>query len=93
MHPLEKESSKKNSMKTQPEIIFKTRSEAEDTLERLLSLVKDYGVVTIAELYDSFGKTSTFRDNQFGWTDLRNAYVKWTRTGYLLGLPHAERIK
>jgi hypothetical protein len=84
-----KEFCKKDSTKFQPEVIFKTRGEVEDVLSQLLTMMDIYSVVTIADLHDMLGKTSRFRDNQFGWTDLRNISIKWTRKGYLLDLPQA----
>lgn len=69
------------------EIILDTRGEAEDVLSILTDLTVDYGMASVADLYDAVGITTNFTDNKYGWTDLRNATVARVRGGYLLNLP------
>ncbi len=74
-------------------VTFKKRSEAEEVLTQLLSLMDDYKFVTVADLHDLIGETNTFKDNQLGWTDLKNAVIKRVYAGYLLDLPKAEFVQ
>mgnify|MGYP006874877087 FL=1 len=46
-------------------------------------------MVSVADLYDLVGITGKVTDNNFGWTDLRNASVTRDRDGYLINLPRA----
>ena len=52
-------------------------------------LLEDYKMVSVADLYDLVGITGKVTDNNFGWTDLRNASVTRDRDGYLINLPRA----
>jgi len=74
------------------EIVLETRGEAEDVLAHLVDLTIDYGMASVADLYDLVGITSNFTDNKFGWTDLRSAGVSRVRDGYLLNLPRTQTL-
>jgi hypothetical protein len=69
------------------EILLETRGEAEEVLSNLVDLTLDYGVASVADLYELVGVTTNFVDNKWGWTDLRDAHVDRVRGGYLLKLP------
>lgn len=69
------------------DITLETRREAEDVLSSLSDLVIDYGQATVADLYDLVGITSSFTDNKWGWTTVRDADIRHTRRGYLIELP------
>lgn len=70
------------------EIILESRAEAEDTLTRMFDQLRDYGTVTVADLYDMAGITTDFTDHKWGWDDLRGSRVRHVpRYGYLLDLP------
>lgn len=69
------------------DIILDNRGEAEEVLSRLLDLIEDYEVATVADLYDLVGITSEFTDNKWGWTNLNTATVNRVRDGYLISLP------
>lgn len=69
------------------EIILETRGEAEEVLSQLVDLTIDYGMASVADLYDSVDITSSFTDHKYGWTDLKSANVSRVRGGYLINLP------
>lgn len=69
------------------EIILEKRVEAEEVLDRMYEQLRDYGSVSVADLYDMVDVTSEFTDNKWGWLDLDTAKVRYTRDGYLLDLP------
>ena len=72
------------------EIVLETRGEAEAVLVHLIDLTIDYGMASVADLYDLVGINSSFTDNKYGWTDLRQASVSRVRNGYLLNLPRTQ---
>lgn len=74
------------------EITLETRPEADEVLERLDDLIKDYDVATVDDLYNLVGITGSYQDNKWGWTDLRHADIRRVRDGYLLELPRAVPI-
>jgi hypothetical protein len=75
------------------EVILDTREEANDVLEALDDAIKEFGVATVADLYDLVGITGNFTDNQWGWTDLREANIRLISGGkYLINLPSTDPI-
>ena len=73
--------------------VFAKRSEAEEVLGQLSDLINNYGVVSLSDFYDLIGETSSFKDNQVGWSDLKQAIIKRVYVGYLLELPTPQTIK
>ena len=71
------------------DIIVNTRGEAENVIENLLDIIEEYGMVSVADLYDLVGITGQYTDHKYGWTNLRNADYVRVRDGYLLKLPKA----
>jgi len=69
------------------DIILETKGEAEEVLSHLVDLTIDYGLASVADLYDLVGITSNFTDNKWGWDDLSSAKTIRVRNGYLLDLP------
>lgn len=74
------------------EIILGTRAEAEEVLDALFTLISDYDVATVADLYEMVDQTGNFTDEKWGWVDMRGAGVTRIRGGYLLDLPRPEYI-
>lgn len=74
------------------EIVLDSRGEAEEVLDRLADLIRDYDVATVADLYDLVGITGSFTDDKWGWFDIRSASVSRVREGYLLNLPKTEPV-
>lgn len=70
-------------------ITIESRGEAEMVLDRLIEQLEDYGMVSIADLYQLVGITAEHTDYKYGWTDLRRAEVIRTRDGYQIKLPRA----
>lgn len=69
------------------EIVLEQRVEAQEVLDRMIDQVRDYGSVSVADLYDMLDITSEFTDNKWGWVDLDNARIRPSRGEYLLELP------
>jgi len=74
------------------EIILETRVEAEEVIDRLFNRIEEFGTVSVADLYDMVGITSSYIDLKWGWMDFRGARVNHIRGGYLLDLPKPEPI-
>lgn len=74
------------------DIIFDSRGEAENVLCAMEDEIDNYGIVSVADLYELVGVSGNYTDNKYGWTDLRTASVARTRDGYMLKLPRALPI-
>ena len=70
-------------------ITLDNRGEAENVLYRMDELVSNYGLVSVADLYDLVGVTGNYTDNKYGWTDIRSASVIRVSDGYMIKLPKA----
>lgn len=75
------------------DIILETRGEAEEVIRQMMELVETYDVVSVADLYDLVGMSCQYTDNNYGWTNVRNAEVVRVRDGYMLKLPKVLPIK
>lgn len=74
------------------DVIVGTREEAETVIERLITVLDQYDVVSLAALYELLGLETSYIDNKWGWTNLASAQVRQIRQGYLLELPPLEEI-
>jgi hypothetical protein len=75
------------------DIILETRGEAESVLLRMDEIMEEYEIVRVADLYDLVGITGTYTDNDYGWTNIRNARVERVRDGYKIKMPRALPIR
>lgn len=78
---------------TYNDILLESRGEAEEVLSRMDELVATYGMVSVADLNELVGITGQYTDNNYGWKDIRSAYVQRVRDGYLLKMPRAIPIE
>jgi hypothetical protein len=74
------------------DIILSSNEDAASVLSRLIEIVDQYQVASVADLHDLVGLPTTYIDNKWGWTDLRYSKVRQTREGFLLDLPAIEPI-
>lgn len=75
------------------DIIFTSRGEAEEVLGNMIDTIKDYGTVSVADLYDMVGEPGQFTDNAWGWVDLGQSSVRRVAEGYILVLPRPQSLK
>ncbi len=75
------------------DIILDNRAEAENVLDLLDDLIQDYGMASVADLYGLVGISCNYTYHNFGWTDIKKAYVDPVREGYLLRMPKAQKLK
>lgn len=74
------------------DILFETRSEAEDVLSAMIDLIDDYDIVSIADFYGLIGAESSYVDNNWGWDNLSSSSVDRVRDGYVILLPRPIEI-
>ena len=74
------------------EIVFESRAEASNVLEHLVDLIIDYGNASVGDFYDLAGIDSSYTDQKYGWTSLREAFVERTRDGYIIDFPRTREI-
>lgn len=75
-----------------PDLIVSSREEADVVIERLGDIIQQYGVASLADLYDLVGLPNSHVDNKWGWYDLIYANVRQVRDGFLIELPPADPI-
>ena len=71
---------------------FDSRGEADAVLTGMLETIDQYGVVSVADMYDMAHVTAPYTGNRYGWTSLRNAEVVRVRNAYIIKLPKAKPI-
>lgn len=71
------------------EITFDSRGYAELVLQQMDDIIATYNFVRVADFYELIGKTGSYTDNNYGWTNLRSAQVVQVRDGYKIKLPRA----
>lgn len=74
------------------DIILSSNEDAASVLSRLIEIVDQYQVASVADLHDLVGLPTTYIDNKWGWVDLRYSKVRQTRDGFVLDLPPIEPI-
>ena len=57
------------------DIVIDNRGEAEEVLDRMEEIIATYGLFSVADFYELVGVPSNYTDNNYGWSNLRNAYV------------------
>lgn len=74
------------------EIVFESRAEAYEVLDRLNDQIKSFDVATVGDLLDLSGITATHVDENWGWRTLATAQVRRVRNGYILDLERPVKI-
>ena len=74
------------------DIIFSNRGEAEAVKQQMHDVIDQYGIVTVADLYDMAGLTAPYTSQKYGWMSVGSAEAVRVRDGYMLKLPRAVPI-
>lgn len=70
------------------DITFESRQDAEAVLDALSEACEKYKEVSIGDFYDAASvKRNGFTDNNFGWTDLRTAYITRSKGRWQIVMP------
>lgn len=75
------------------EIIFDTRSDANDVIDCMSDLIDQYGQVSLADLNALIGASSNFIDDNWGWTDMGSFNVRQVRDGFMLTHDEPQSLK
>lgn len=75
------------------DIIIPLRTDAEMVLERLLDIISQFEVASVADFYELLNLPSSYVDNSWGWTFLNNVEIRQIREGYLIDLPQPEPLR
>lgn len=71
--------------------IYGNRTDAETAVNAMKEIVKRYGFVSIADLYDVSGLcTKDYTFDKYGWTNLDDVMIIHTTAGYSLSLPRVR---
>ena len=74
------------------DVSLDSKSEAEDVLASMDELIEQYGMVTVADLYDLIGVSCDYTDNKYGWTNISTASAVRGRDGWTLKLPRVKNL-
>ena len=75
------------------EIIFESRSDANDVIDRMSDLIDQYGQASLADLNALIGASSNFIDDNWGWTDMGSFDVRQVRDGFMLTHDEPQSLK
>lgn len=76
------------------DLIFLTRKDAEMVLSSMDDTIKQYGIVSLADVYDLAGQANpSYVANKFGWRSVSDGKVIRKRDGYCIDPPNAEGIR
>lgn len=75
------------------EIIFDSRSDANDVIDRMSDLIDQYGQASLADLNALIGASSNFIDDNWGWTDMGSFDVRQVRDGFMLIYDEPQSLK
>lgn len=69
------------------EIILKTEKDAKDVLEHLKEIKENYGVVTVADLYDLAGLAAEYQHTKHGWISVEKFSIVPMTHGFMISTP------
>lgn len=75
------------------ELVFPSRSHAEQVIDEMLLLLEKFGTVTVGDFFDLAGVSTEFPDRDHGWRSLQGVAPIPRDGGFILNLPRPERIK
>ena len=69
-------------------VIFETRTDAEEVLHKFNETISEYGVVTVADLCDFVGLSSTYSETMRGWKEeISDEAIHVERDGWMIDFP------
>lgn len=74
------------------DILLSSRMEAEKVLQSMDDLIDQYKILSVADYYELVGVDSKYTDNNYGWSDIKNARIVRVSDGYMIKLPKALPI-
>lgn len=74
------------------DLTFHEAGAAEEVIRALKGTIAQYGIASVADLYDFSNVPSTYTDNKYGWTNVDDARIIRTSDGWLLKMPRIMPI-
>lgn len=75
------------------EVVLFDRGEIEQVLMSLREQIDRYGMVSVADFYDTIGQSAPYTANKYGWRDLSDAEIDRVRDGYSINFPKATILE
>lgn len=72
------------------DIEYDTRGEAEMVLDEMRDRVREYGLVTVSDMYEMSGLAAPYTSNKYGWSNIESAEIVRTRDGCIIKLPRMK---
>ena len=72
---------------------FEFRGDADDTLAQMYDAIRQYGQVSVGDLWDLMGVSNESTDYNYGWYNLDGAFIKGIPGGYRLMLPRPVPLR
>ena len=72
---------------------FEFRGDADDTLSQMYDAIRQYGQVSVGDLWDLMGVSNESTDYNYGWYNLDGAFIKGIPGGYRLMLPRPVPLR
>lgn len=74
------------------DVIFDRMSDADHVLEKMDGIIRDYGMVRVADFNELVGRSSRHTDCNYGWSDIRSARIRGSRGEYWIDLPPVTQL-
>ena len=74
------------------EVTLDSRADAEQVLDNLIDLIREYGSASVGDFCDLVGVDSNFTDYKYGWNDLTRTTISRTRNGYIIDFPKPGKL-
>lgn len=73
-------------------IILRNRADANEIVEKMCERIDEFDACSVADFFDMLDLTSTYQDNNWGWTDDRDIRVRRVSSGFLIDVPEAKYL-
>ena len=80
---------KSRTMFDYDDIFLESRRDAENVLKQMHDIINDYGILSVADMFDLVGEPANYTMNKYGWHNIDNAEIVHTREGYKIKMPRA----
>ena len=74
------------------EVTLNSRGDAEQVLDNMIDLTREYGQASVGDFCDLVGVDNRFTDYKYGWTDLTRTTISRTREGYIINFPAPKEL-
>lgn len=83
---------RRRSVEPEEDLVFPSRADAEAVIDTLADVIDQYGVATMADLYDLAQVTAPYTYNRYGWRSVQGFDVRHSRDGWVIIYPNASSI-